>query len=730
MNRKLYLYSIPMLLALVFGAFAQDAPKDKDARGIDVVGRPGATQAERGDFWLIVIGINEYINFPKLATAVNDAQEVKKVLLERYGFETKRLIELYDADATAKRIYSELRSLSGRIKPDDSLLIYYAGHGNLDEITKSGAWIPVDGARDDPTTWLDNDALKKYLNVDAIKARHILLISDSCFAGDFFARGGETAPKITDAYVRTAFGKTSREAITSGGKEPVSDKGFANHSVFAHFLLKALQENTEPYLLPSAVHERVKGGVSQNARQQTQYGLLTGAGGELGGSFVLFLKGAGKDFDEIERQKQQQLSQLSKAEADMKAQNEAVAAEDKARQAKIDDMDRQIREMQKKLGASGQGDSSTLDQIVAMVEQKERQARELAEMRRKAEAERKQREQEIARLKAEEQNKQIETLNADIAKYQKVAGSEYGKDLRDSAWNALLEKWGLQKGSVPVGNISSLCKMLNLAPPASAGFVEVGINQQGYKEYRHAATGMVFVLIAGAATAESRPNRESFQMGSNDGEADEKPVHEVTLNSFLIAKYEVTQAQWQKIMGNNPAKFKGDNNPVEQVSWDDCQSFCQKAGLRLPTEAEWEYACRGITHPVPSGHPSPRNNRDSVATPQEGTKYYWGNEANGDYMWYSANSGNTTHPVGQKRPNGFGLYDMSGNVWEWCQDWYGNYGGNALTNPTGPASGQYRVLRGGSWVAYDSYCRAAVRYRDVPGYRFYSCGLRCVAPIK
>ena len=713
MNRKLYLYSIPMLLALVFGAFAQDAPKDKDARGIDVVGRPGATQAERGDFWLIVIGINEYINFPKLATAVNDAQEVKKVLLERYGFETKRLIELYDADATAKRIYSELRSLAGRIKPDDSLLIYYAGHGNLDEITKSGAWIPVDGVKDDPTTWLDNDALKKYLNVDAIKARHILLISDSCFAGDFFARGGETAPKITDAYVRTAFGKTSREAITSGGKEPVSDKGFANHSVFAHFLLKALQENTEPYLLPSAVHERVKGGVSANARQQTQYGLLTGAGGELGGSFVLFLKGAGKDFDEIERQKQQQLSQLSKAEADMKAQNEVVAAEDRARQAKIDDLDRQIKELQKKLGASGQGDSTTLDQIVAMVEQKERQAKELAGMRRKAEEERKQREQEIARLKSEEQQKQVDALDADIAKYNKVAGSEYGQDLKDSAWNALLEKWGLQKGSVRTGDISSLCKMLNVQVPASAGFVEIGVNQQGYKEYLHAATGMVFVLVPAG----------TFQMGSNDGPDNEKPIHDVSLNSFLIAKYEVTQAQWQKIMGNNPSYFKkGDlpaeaasaqagNNPVEQVSWDDCQAFCQKAGLRLPTEAEWEYACRAA---VPTGRQG------------KSTKYYWGNEPDGNYMWYGEKLEGGHHPVGQKKPNGFGLYDMSGNVWEWCSDWYGDYGGNALTNPTGPSSGQYRVLRGGSLNFNEYFSRSAYRYRIEPSNRDNNVGFRCV----
>ncbi|MDI6788565.1 MAG: SUMF1/EgtB/PvdO family nonheme iron enzyme, partial [Planctomycetota bacterium] len=655
---------------------AQDTPKDKDNRGISVVGKDGLTAVERGDFYLVVIGINNYINFPKLATAVNGVKEVKKVLLERYGFETKRLVELYDTDATAKRILAELRTLSGKIKPDDSLLIYYAGHGYLDEITKSGAWIPVDGAKDDPTTWLDNDILKKYLSVDAIKARHILLISDSCFAGDFFARS-VSAPNITDAYVQTAFGKASREAITSGGVEPVSDAGFSNHSVFAHFLLKALKENTEPYLLTSAVHERVKGGVSANARQQTQYGLLTGTGGELGGSFVLFPKGATGNLDQLVKEKNERLSMLKQAEDEMKARNEAETSETKAREQKIAELDKQIAELQKKLGAAGQGDSSTLDQIVALVEQRERQAKELAEMKRKAEEERRQREAEIARLKQEEQQKQFTALEADIAKYQKVAQSEYGKDLKESAWNALLEKWGLQKGSIPTGNISALCGMLKLQAPPPAGFVEIGANQQGYQEYRHEPTGMVFVLIPGG----------TFRMGSNDGHDDEKPIHEVTVSNFLIGKYEVTQGVWQKIMGNNPSHFKGDNHPVEQVSWNDCQEFCRKAGLQLPTEAEWEYVCRAGTN----------------------TKYYWGNESNSNYMWYDKNSNSTTHPVGQKKPNAFGLYDIIGNVWEWCQDWYdANYYKNSpKDNPTGPSSGEYRVLRGGSWNNNANNCRTA-----------------------
>ena len=716
-KNKLFTFLSLLLFCLTFVCLAQDAQKDKpagspdnrDDRGITPVGKDGRPAVERGDFWLVVIGINDYINVPKLTTAVNDAKEVRKVLLERYGFDTKRLVELYDSDATAKRILAELRGLSGKIKKDDSLLIYYAGHGKLDEITKTGAWIPVDGVPDDPTTWVDNDMLKKHITVDAIKARHLLLISDSCFAGDFFVRGGETAPKITDAYVRTAFSKASREAITSGGVEPVSDKGFENHSVFAHFLINTLKENTEPYLLPSAVHERVKGGVSMNARQQTLYGSLSGTGTELGGSFVLFLKGASGNLDELVRQKNERISMLKQAEDEMKAKTEAEAVETKAREQKIAELDQQIAALQKKLGPAGQGDASTLDQIVAIVRQKEGQAKELAEMRQRAEEERRQREAKIARLKEEENKKQYAALQSDIAKYQEVAQSEFGKDLKENAWNALLEKWGLQKGSVPVGNISALCKMLNLAPPAPA-FVKIGVNQQGYEEYRHEQTVMVFVLIPAG----------TFQMGSNDYD-NAKPVHEVNVNSFLVSKYETTQGVWQKIMGNNPSDFKkGNDHPVEQVSWDDCREFCKKlnemksasggTGLRLPTEAEWEYAARAGTN----------------------TKYYWGDKEDGDYMWFDEKWEGGHHPVGEKKPNGFGLYDMSGNVWEWCSDWYDEkyYQNSPKNNPSGPASGQFRVLRGGAWCSVASGCLSAYRLFYVPSVRYISLGCRCVASVK
>jgi formylglycine-generating enzyme required for sulfatase activity len=261
----------------------------------------------------------------------------------------------------------------------------------------------------------------------------------------------------------------------------------------------------------------------------------------------------------------------------------------------------------------------------------------------------------------------------------------------------------------------------------SPAFEKVGKNTQGYMEYRHKQTGMVFVLLPGG----------TFKMGNDGGEQNERPVHEVQLDGFLIAKYEVTQAIWTKVMGNNSSNCKGDDNPVEQVSWNDCQEFCKKTGLRLPTEAEWEYACRAGTT----------------------TKYYWGDDAArlGKYAWIGDNSGDKpidaakiwkdvngdvtkyaqalkdnncrTHPVGRKQPNCFGLFDMSGNVGEWCGDWYGGYAAGFQDNPTGPGSGEYRVVRWGCWYSLADHCQSSYRYYYDPAVRYYGVGFRCVQDL-
>ncbi|BBM86847.1 bifunctional serine/threonine-protein kinase/formylglycine-generating enzyme family protein [Candidatus Uabimicrobium amorphum] len=223
------------------------------------------------------------------------------------------------------------------------------------------------------------------------------------------------------------------------------------------------------------------------------------------------------------------------------------------------------------------------------------------------------------------------------------------------------------------------------------------------KEYRHDRTGMEFVLIPGG----------SFNMGSNDSGVgvDEKPMHRVSVNSFLLAKHEVTQEVWRSVMGDNPSYFKDskfsdvkDNKlPMENVSWTKSKSFCDRLGMRLPTEAEWEYACRAGTR----------------------SKYYWGNSMDGNYAWHS-NSSRQTHKVGQKSPNAFGLYDMAGNVWEWCADWYDSnyYTSSTTNNPQGASSGSRRVIRGGGWDYHTGDCRSADRHYASPSFFVNDLGFR------
>ncbi len=219
--------------------------------------------------------------------------------------------------------------------------------------------------------------------------------------------------------------------------------------------------------------------------------------------------------------------------------------------------------------------------------------------------------------------------------------------------------------------------------------------------------GMDFVL--------TRPGE--FTMGSSrrepGREGDEGPRHQVRITrGFYMGAHEVTQEQYAEVMERNPSKFSGAQNPVDQVSWNDAVEFCarlsRKEGrtYRLPTEAEWEYTCRaGST-----------------------TAYCYGDDPAqlGEYAWYEGTSGEKTHKVGLKQPNAWGLYDVHGNVWEWCQDWYGDYTRGAGEDPVGAASGVYRVVRGGSWFDYPLAFRSASRGRNSPSVRSDDHGLRVV----
>ncbi|MDX1908392.1 MAG: formylglycine-generating enzyme family protein [Bacteroidia bacterium] len=208
----------------------------------------------------------------------------------------------------------------------------------------------------------------------------------------------------------------------------------------------------------------------------------------------------------------------------------------------------------------------------------------------------------------------------------------------------------------------------------------------------------------------------TFQMGGADDQAsgDEKPVHSVTVPDFYLGQYPVTQALWEAVMGENPARFKGETRPVENVSWNECRDFIQKLNARtgktyrLPAEAEWEYAARGGSY-------------------SEGY-IYAGSDKLKDVGWYNENSGGETHPVGQLSPNELGLYDLSGNIWEWCEDdWHDTYKGAPTDGGAWIDSaqrGSRRVMCGGGWSLNALYCRVSYRYGDMSAYRNNHVGLR------
>ena len=326
-------------------------------------------------------------------------------------------------------------------------------------------------------------------------------------------------------------------------------------------------------------------------------------------------------------------------------------------------------------------DSTDEEATVCEEEEKARQAEEArhqAEEQKRKEEEARRAAEEEARRKAEEERKRMEE-EENARKAAQKAGSK-------NVW-----LWGVIGVIAVVGVI-------------------IGVNSsQQISSKTYTANGVSFdMMMVEAGT---------FTMGATsemkDPYDDEKPTHKVTItNDYYLGKTEVTQALWKAVMGNNPSNFKGDNLPVENVSWNDCQKFISKLNsmtgqnFRLPTEAEWEFAARG------------GNNSNHYQ--------YSGSNKLGDVAWYDGNSGSKTHAVATKLPNELGLYDMSGNVCEWCSDWYDNYSSSSQTNPIGPSSGSNRVARGGSWYLDAEDCRSSIRDSSSPVLSVYALGLRLV----
>ncbi|MBT3192574.1 MAG: SUMF1/EgtB/PvdO family nonheme iron enzyme [Verrucomicrobia bacterium] len=402
------------------------------------------------------------------------------------------------------------------------------------------------------------------------------------------------------------------------------------------------------------------------------------------------------------------LARYKKLLAEQQAAEAQMKQLEDQKNASIAQMERQIESLRKKLSQPGAA-GGTLDQLVALGKQREQYQRDLDAAKVKAEQERRQRAAEMAELRAQETANRKKKFDAAYAKYRWIADSKYMRDAeKKQAWTLICSNW-------------------NVTDAADAPGILFWDDQTGIVSGKPAgpAPGQNLVVDLGGGVdmelAWIEPG--SFMMGSPTSEesrGSDEAQHRVTLSKgFWMGKYEVTQEQWEQVMGRNPSNFKGVKNPVEQVSWADCQGFLQKlngtgveGNFRLPTEAEWEYACRaGTTTVFHYGE-----DLDASMANFNGN-YPYGRGRKGEYR-------KKTVQVGSFKPNAWGLYDMHGNVWEWCQDWYGDYPSGGATDPRGASSGSGRVLRGGSWYVYARDCRSASRVGSAPSVRGFVIGFR------
>ncbi|MFH1075560.1 MAG: caspase family protein [Pseudomonadota bacterium] len=285
---KILLVSLPLFM-LCFWFFPLSILAD--SRAITVIGNLSHQSGKLGAYRALIIGINDYqdAKIPALKTAVNDAKAMSELLGKRYGFKVKLLL---NQEATKKTIYQALRDLASSTQPDDSVLIYYAGHGDLDRTFNDGWWIPVDAKSGDSVTYLDNTQVQKAMS--SMQARHVLLISDSCYSGTLFGDARAMPPVIDDKYYLDLYNEKSRWGMTSGNRTPVSDKGSGGHSVFAYQVLKELRQNEKPYISTQEIYTRIAPIVGNNSEQTPLCRPIRNTGDQ-GGEFVFVASsGAGR----------------------------------------------------------------------------------------------------------------------------------------------------------------------------------------------------------------------------------------------------------------------------------------------------------------------------------------------------------------------------------------------------------------------------------------------------
>jgi len=618
-----------------------------------------------GQYWALIIGIDQYQHqsVPKLETAVRDATAIRDVLRDRYGFQKDRIIELYDTQATRSHIEHALYKIGREAGKQDSVLIYYAGHGQYEDEGKLGWWVPVEAQANNPGTFITNASIRDYIN--GMKAKHVYLVADSCFSGTLF--GSRALPPINDRWFSQLYKKPSRWGLTSGSTEPVADKGKDGHSVFAYHLLALLQDNTEPYLVPSQIHLKLAPLVANNSDQTPRSEPLKGTGDE-GGQFVLRLASASGG----------PLPQARPA-------TPAFSAPSSAPSAGLSQAEQELQALEAQEHA-----------VDAQAKQAELQQR-IEEKKKRLEEKKQQLQVAKAPSYSAPQHQGREITGQDGASMVRVPGGQFWMGSSENDLDRAIEDCKTQ-----VKQDEATCKGW-LAP----------------EQPRHQVTLDAFYLDTYEVT-----NRlfDKFVQATGYQTTAEK---EGTAFAWIDGKgwQDTSGATWRQPEAG-ALVFASDraHHPVVSVSWHDAEAYCRWAGKRLPTEAEFEYATRAGTQTTYWwGNGIPGTRRVANVADESAKNTFSAIMAGYDDGYVK------TAPVGSFEANPFGLFDMTGNVSEWTADWYdGNYYRiSPSRNPTGALSGQSKVIRGGSWNDAPVSLRSANRLWVLPSLRYAPLGFRC-----
>ncbi len=630
----------------------------------------GFIQARKNakDHVALVIGNSAYPDMP-LENPKNDAAAVAQTFTDM-GFIVDKVI-----DADKEQMAMAIDRFRQKLLTARAAVFYFAGHGI--QVKGENYLLPIGRTA---STQISTEAQVPYRAINAgevltaMEQKNVkfsMVVLDACRNNPI---KGKRRGKIKGlASIDAPIGSIVMYATKAGD---VANDGTGKNSPFTTALIKHIKTpGLDVNLLPSRVTKTVLE-LTNNKQTPGSYVQLTE-------SFTFVPEYTTEELATLKKQQKSKLTELQKQQKAAKF----------AQQREEPELEKQIENMKAETAGVG-GD---LDKMLAIVEQKEKKEAELKAVQQRIE--RKQSEarkrmeakQKILEDKQEERKAKIRAMKKkdfeeNLAKYNKIANSKFGQDMKEAAWNSLLDKYNIPKGSIEVGKIAILkLKVLDIEPK--------------------------MVFIKGG----------TFHMGSNEGDDDEKPAHSVTISDFYIGKYEVTFVEYDAFCESTGREKPNDNGwgrgnrPVINVSWNDATAYCKwlskqtNKNYSLPTEAEWEYAADGSsTHQKWAG----TNGESSLS----------------NYAWYDDNSGSKTHPVGSKSPNKLGLYDMSGNVWEWCSDWYKSdyYKNSPSYNPKGASNSSYRVVRGGGWGSNATYCRVAIRGDDFPTNSSHYIGFRVV----